>query len=154
MFRQGWRESFRYAGFVRTKPEARIVQGCTILARIRVRLKTEPRVPFSTRVCLRQTRLLIAFPTSMSVLIKGFIWGREIAGCGTDGSRARKRICTRVETCDTNGIARFHDEFCFAKHRSAVSAGEASRQPFCGTDTACSLRTGFSRSIGTDCPST
>ena len=67
---------------------------------------------------------------------------REISACGTDGNRARKRICTRVETCDTNGIARFHDEFCFAKRRSAVSAGEASRQPFRGTDTRPCRQTG------------
>jgi len=54
--------------------------------------------------------------------------------CGTDGFRFREKFCTRVETCDTNGIARFHDEFCFAKRRSAVSASEASRKPFCGTE--------------------
>ena len=40
-----------------------------------------------------------------------------------------------METRDTNGIACFHDEFCCAKHRSAVSAGEASRQPFYGGKT-------------------
>ena len=52
--------------------------------------------------------------------------------CGTDGFRFREKFCTRVETCDTICIARFHDEFCFAKRRNAVSASEASRQPFCG----------------------
>jgi|GEM_PF-6914234 len=39
---------------------------CGLCTYIRVRLKTEPRVPFSTRVCLRQTRLRTALPTSMS----------------------------------------------------------------------------------------
>ena len=52
MFRQGWRERFRYAGFVRTKPEAIIVHGGTIIARIRVRRKPKGELPSPLRETL------------------------------------------------------------------------------------------------------
>jgi len=41
----------------------------------------------------------------------------------------------KAEAHGSNGAVRFSVEFCFAKRRSAVSAGEASRQPFRGTET-------------------
>jgi len=64
-------KSFRYAGFVRTKPEARIVHSCTILAHIRVR--------FSTRVWFHQTRKHIAFPASVPGLIMAEVHGSNSA---------------------------------------------------------------------------